>query len=183
MPSRKVVRRRRIRGKGFGDFIGNALGGIGAGLGSGVHNLFGNLFGGRKRRAPRKRGGNLMSGLLGTARRVMNPLNAGIINSFGKMLTGGRRRVGRPKRRGGVRRRRGGAAEDAPKLGTLGKINKILKDSRVISSALNEFGMNPLGLGTAAATLGYGRRRRRRGGMVHSMEYRRPMMGGGQLNF
>jgi hypothetical protein len=89
-------------------------------------------------------------------------------------LFGGRKRRSR--------RRRGGAAEEAPKLGTLSKITKILKDSKVISSALNEFGMNPLGLGTAAATLGYGRRRRR-GEMSYSMEYRRPMMGGSKLNF
>jgi hypothetical protein len=90
-------------------------------------------------------------------------------------LAGGRRR----------RRRRGrGPTEGAP-VSTLGRVQKVLKDSQVISKALNEFG-NPFGFGGVAATLGYGRRRRParriKGGMAHSM-YVRPMMGGGNLNY
>lgn len=63
---------------------------------------------------------------------------------------------------GGKKRRRGGAAAaDTPSL--LSRINKVAKDSGIVSKALNEFG-NPMGLGSMAGRLGYGRRRGRRGG-------------------
>lgn len=129
---RKIVRRRRHRGKGFGDFLKNTLTGVGSGLGSGVHNLLGSLFGGKRRSMPKKK------------------------------------RVRRVKGRG-------------PNDSLLTRLNKVAKDTGIISSALNEFG-NPWGLGSAAGTLGYGRKRRtrRRGGMAQSILGR---IGGGNLSF
>lgn len=57
---------------------------------------------------------------------------------------------------GGSRKRRRGGAEDES---LFKRINRVAKDSGIISKSLNEFG-NPWGLGTAASQLGYGKRRR-----------------------
>lgn len=137
---RRVVRRVR-RGKGIGDFFSGALSGLGSGIGRGANNLLSGLFGGRRRvvkkRRVARRGGRLMPALYAMNRNL--PL------------------VGLGRRRTVRRRRRGGAGEEAAPTSLLGKLNKVAKDSKIISRALGTFN---LPFADSAALLGYGRRRR-----------------------
>ena len=81
-------------------------------------------------------------------------LGSGVHNLFGKLFGGKRtKKVRKP------RAKRGGAGD------LFSKLNKIAKDSKIITTALNEFG-NPLGLSSAATALGYGRKRGKKGGMM-----------------
>lgn len=176
---RKRVYRRR--GAGFGDFIGGTLRGIGGGIGGGVHDLFGNLFGGRRRRPrvhkKRKRvGAGIISGLLGT-------FGLGRRRVYKKRATK-RKGMGYPVARLALGRRRRGGEDTgvynepevtiAPALPNsfLGKLNKTLKDSQIISTGLHNFGVAPW-LAGAAQQLGYGRRKktykRRRGAGLLSL--------------
>jgi hypothetical protein len=94
-------------------------------------------------------------------------LGTGVYNLASGLFGGGRRR----KRRGGAQVEIPLAVPETvsststPAPSTFQRIRNIAKDSKIISKALNEFG-NPYGLGTAASTLGYGRRKRRGGAYV-----------------
>ena len=189
MPRRRIVRRKRGRG------IGDLLKDVGGGLGGGINRLFGGLFGGRRKRVHRRKGRGLpfavkaALGPIGTAlhfaglgrkRRRGRGLFSQVARYTGNITPN--KLVAAAQLLGGRRRRRGRGAGDS----ITSRINNVLKDSKIVSKALNEFG-NPYGLSGIAGTLGYGRRHgrrvhRRRGGMSHSV-YVRPMMGGGQLNF
>ena len=151
---RKVVHRKKKSGKGL------------------FSPLLSGLFGGKKtatrKRVVRRRGGNIFDVLKTVANGLGGTVNAGVSGLFG----------GKNRKR--VVRRRGG--EDTgiltvpdpipkPRRGVFGKVNDLLKDSQIISKALDTFGSNnsiASGIGTAAATLGYGRkkivRRRKIGG-------------------
>jgi len=52
---RKRRTRRKMKGRGFGDFLSSGLAGLGTGLGRGVSGLLGNLFGGRRKPVKRVR--------------------------------------------------------------------------------------------------------------------------------
>jgi len=130
-------RKRRVQRTQRGKGIGEFLASLGGGVGRGANNLLSGLFGGKRKRVVRRRPA---------------PKRVG---------------AARPKRRV-VRRHRGRGANgtDAPAapLSLLGKLNKIAKESGVVSNALNTFGLS--GVGGMAKRLGYGRARpmRRMGG-------------------
>lgn len=109
-----------------------------------------------KRRVVRRRRGRGFGDFIGsTLGGLGSGIGSGVHNLFGSLF-GGR------KRKSGVRRRRrGGAASDMEPSSALGKLNKILKETKLISKAADEFGLNPLGLTSVAKTLGYGKRKRR----------------------
>ena len=45
--------------------------------------------------------------------------------------------------------------------GVVSDLNDLAKETKIISKGLEKFGINPLGLGGVAKTLGYGRKRKR----------------------
>lgn len=158
----------RRRGAGFGDFLSGGLSGLGSGLGSGVHNLLGNLFGGARKRKVVRKAGARSGGRVVT--RKAGARKGSVATRYGGYSTLGLGRARKPMRKRGMglfsflglgRRRRGGEVpegtmvEKAPD-GLFKRVNRILKDSKIVSKTLNEFG-NPLGLSSAADVLGYGR--------------------------
>jgi len=135
----------------------------------------------RRRIVRRRKGRGFGDFLKNTLTGVGSGLGSGVHNLLGSLFGGRRRKSYRKKRTGGAKRRTRRVRGRGPNDSLLTRLNKVAKDTGIISSALNEFG-NPWGLGTAAGTLGYGRRRRtrRRGGMAHSIMGR---VGGSNLNF
>jgi hypothetical protein len=116
----------------------------------------------RKHGGARKRGGGLGDFLANSLVGLGSGLGRGS-NALLSGLFGGSKR----------RPRRGGASqpEDMPvqaPTSLVGKLNKIAKDSQVLSKGLKEFGFG--GLSNAASTLGYGRRKRK-GGAVKPVKF------------
>lgn len=105
----------------------------------------------KRRRIVRKRGAGFGDFISGTLGGLGSGLGSGVKNIFSGLFGGGKRRR--------VRRRYRGGAETMPSEPTslLGKINKVAKDSQVISKALKQFN---LPFADSAALLGYGRKRR-----------------------
>lgn len=148
---KKVVRRRR--GRGIADIIGGIGRGVGSGLGGGLNSLVSGLFGGARKKVARRR-------------RVGRSALGDVLAYASKAVNGGRRR-----RRGGERFDEAGnelpsnakeyvpsGGGEAPKT-LIGKLNKTLRDSGVISKGLKNFGWDTLA--TGANAIGYGRRRGR----------------------
>lgn len=155
MPRTRIHRK---KGKGI---LSEILGGVGDALRAGTKAVG---LGKRKRRRTKHRmgKGNILDLLKG-------------ITGLGKRRPSGKRMA--PRRRTKHR----GAGLDL-NSGFLGKLNKIARESQVLSKGLNEFGYDNLAAGANA--LGYGRRRRRRGGMAHSiMPTHNYHLGGSNLMF
>jgi hypothetical protein len=116
---------------------------------------------GRKHGGARKRGAGLGDFLAGTLQGLGTGVGRGANNLLAGLFGGSKRRP-----------RRGGAeAEPMPvqaPTSLVGKLNKIAKDSQVLSKGLKEFGFG--GLSNAASTLGYGRRKRK-GGAVKPVKF------------
>lgn len=140
-------------------------------------------MGRRRRRVHRKRGrgfgdflrsahdfikkNKIISSVSGALSGIPGPIGnvAKLINKGSSALGYGRRRVYRRRRT--TRRRRGGDLKSV-----LSSVHKFVKDKRLISSGLRHFLPNS-NLHKAAASLGYGKRRRRvrrrRGGDLKSV--------------
>jgi hypothetical protein len=112
--------------------------------------------------ARRKQGAGIGEFLSGALTGLGTGLGRGT-NSLLSGLFGGAKK--RPMRK------RGGAAEGETMgpQSLVGRLNKIAKDSQIVSKGLKEFGFG--GLGSAAASLGYGKRRKRGGGMVKPVKF------------
>jgi len=69
-----------------------------------------------------------------------------------------------------TKKRHGGADTAAkPAPSTLSKLNQLAKDTQIISKALDTFGYG--GVGSVIGRAGYGRRKKRRGGMLPGYLY------------
>ena len=136
MPVRRkyTLRKRttRRRGRGFFQNIGNAL--------SKAHDWFKS---------------NKIISTVGKALGSTSLPFAGIANTIGntaeKLGYGRRRRVGRPRV---TRRKTGGSLRSI-----LSSVHRFVKDKKLVSGALSHFGHHKLSAG--AASMGYGKRRRR----------------------
>lgn len=122
---------------------------------------------GRKKRRQRGNGGGV-GGFLGDVLGGLGGgVGGGVRNLFSKLF-GGRRKPRKQKGRGVNE--------------VLGKLNKIAKDTQIVSKALDEFGAPGIAK-TVAGALGYGRRRRTmRGGMSMYRTQQVPIYGMGNLH-
>lgn len=107
----------------------------------------------------RKHGGGLGDFLANSLIGLGSGLGKGS-NALLSGLFGGSKR--RTRRKGGATMEEGAAVPQAP-TSLVGRLNKIAKDSQVLSKGLREFGFT--GLSNAASTLGYGKRRKRGGNL------------------
>ena len=113
----------------------------------------------RAAQVPRKRGAGFGDFISNTLGGIGGGIGGGVNKLFGSLFGGRKVR----------RRRRGGELESgipqAPPLPAepsfLQKLNKLAKDTKLVSKGLNAFGQNTLG--GMAGKLGYGRKRKRRG--------------------
>lgn len=117
--------------------------------------------------ARRKQGAGIGEFLSGALTGLGTGLGRGT-NSLLSGLFGGSKK--RPMR-ASQGRKRGGAMEGETMgpQSLVGRLNKIAKDSQIVSKGLKEFGFG--GLGNAAASLGYGKRRKRGGAMVQPVKF------------
>jgi len=164
--------RKRQRGAGFfsdlGNFIQSPFDLVSRTAGLGPLKQFGD--GRRKRRVRKMKGagiGDTIQDILGgLGRGTGTGLGGGVHNLFGGLFGGRKRRMrGRGEEGEAVSKVAEKAAaavvEKAKEdLSFLQKVNKVAKDSQVISRSLNEFGA-PSWASGVASSLGYGRRRRR----------------------
>lgn len=143
-------KRKRTKKMGKG-FLGDLLGGIGDFGRAGLSSIG---LGKKLRKRTKKMGKGFLGDLIGG------------IGNFGKSglsaIGLGKKRGPKPKRK---RTKRGGSV--------LSKLNKIAKDSKIISTALNEFD-NPFGLSSAASALGYGKKKKKGGMFVGDMPHVMP---------
>ncbi len=182
---RRVGRPRRRHGGSFLSSIGNALSGahdwlkrnkiistvsgalsrVGVPYAGAINTASSALgYGRRRRRVRRRAGGSLKSILSGVhdfvkqKRLISSGLRHFLPNSnlhkAAHQLGYGRRRTRRRPVRRRTTRRRGGSLKSI-----LSNVHKFVKDKRLISSGLKHFMPNS-NLHKAAASLGYGRRRR-----------------------